>query len=108
VHLTDKYHVLGALAAQQLNLDQDNLTLIFERKNLIFIFNFHWANSIPDYRFKVPVEGTYKIILNSDDPQFGGFNRVDNAIEYPTAKLMGEHFLSVYIPNRTCLVLAKM
>ena len=107
VHLVTGHGVLDSPPAQQLNMDQDNLTLIFERKNLIFLFNFHWANSVPDYRFKVPSEGTYKIILNSDDSEFGGFNRVDNSIKYPTTKLLGEDFVSVYLPNRTCLVLGK-
>ncbi len=107
IHLAEKYQILNSSPAQQLNLDENNLTLIFERNNLIFIFNFHWANSIPDYRFRVPGEGTYEVILNSDNSEYGGFNRVDNSIEYSTAKLLGEHFLSVYIPNRVCLVLEK-
>ncbi len=108
IHLAEAHNILNSAPGQQLNADQENLTLIFERNNLIFLFNFHWANSIPDYRFKVPGEGTYKIVLNSDDHQFGGFGRVDNSIEYSSAKLFGEHFLSVYIPNRVCLVLEKM
>jgi len=108
IHLVEKHQVLDSLVAQQLNMDQDNLTLVFERRNLIFLFNFHWANSIPDYRFRVPEGGNYKIILNSDDSEFGGFNRVDSSIEYPTANLLGENFLSVYSPNRTCLVFEKV
>ncbi|MEQ9424560.1 MAG: alpha-amylase family glycosyl hydrolase [Cyclobacteriaceae bacterium] len=108
VQLAAKYELLDAPFAEALNHDQDNLTLIYERKNLIFIFNFHWANSIPDYRFRVPHAGTYKIILNSDEKQFCGFDRIDASLEYPTVKLLGEHFLSVYLPNRICLVMERV
>jgi len=107
VHLVEKYQVLSALPARLLNADQDNLTLIFERNNLIFLFNFHWANSISDYRFKVPQSGGYRVILNSDDDDFGGFKRIDTSVEHHTLSLLGEHFLSVYLPSRTCLVMEK-
>lgn len=108
VIMAKENQVISALPAQQLNVDQDNHTLIFERNNLIFCFNFSPTNSIPDYRFKVPKSGKYKIVLNSDKKEYGGFNRVDDGMTYPTVTLFGEHFLSVYMPNRTVLVLKKV
>ncbi len=101
-------HVLSSLPGQQLNMDMDNKTIIFERANLIFCINFHPTNSIPDYRFKVEKSGKYKVLLNSDHEKYGGFNRVDDVMSYPTVTLFGEHFLSVYLPNRTCLILKKL
>ncbi len=94
--------------AQQLNVDQDNHTLVFERNNLIFILNFSPGNAIPDYRFRVPAPGKYEIILNSDREEFGGFGRVDDGMSYPAVTLFGEHFLSVYLPNRVALVLKRI
>ena len=96
-----------SLPAQQLNMDGNNNTIIFERKNLIFLFNFHYQNSVPDYRFRVPQGGDYKIVLNSDRAEFGGFGRIDDKMTYPTVNLYGEHFLSVYLPARVCLVMKK-
>ena len=100
--------LVSALPAQQLNMDVDNKTIIFERNNLLFLFNFHPHNSIPDYRFKVPSGGQYKIILNSDSAQFGGQARIDDDMTYPSVKLFGECFLSVYLPSRVALVMEKV
>ncbi|CAN0588784.1 unnamed protein product [Laminaria digitata] len=101
-------HLLASDQAKQLNMDEDNQTIIFERHNLIFMFNFHHSNAIPDYRFRLDQKGEYEIILNSDSAKYGGFSRVDESMNYPTVTLFGEHFLSTYLPNRTCLVLRRV
>lgn len=108
VNLARAEKLMSSLPAQQLNMDETNHTLIFERDNLIFAFNFSPTNSVPDYRFKVPAAGKYKILLNSDASEYGGFNRIDDKMSYPTVTLFGEHFLSVYLPNRVVLVLKKV
>lgn len=107
VKMAHEYHLVSSAPAQQLNMDGDNKTIIFERDNLIFAFNFSPTNSIPDYRFRIPEAGKYKIILNSDAAEFGGHNRIDDKMTYPSVTLFGEHFLSVYLPNRVALVLKK-
>jgi 1,4-alpha-glucan branching enzyme len=91
-------------------MDGQNKVIVFERNNLIFIFNFHTYRSIFDYKFWVPEKGTYKIILNSDDAKFGGHGRIDTSIEYETTPAQDEKsgFLSLYLTNRTCLVLKKI
>ena len=101
-------NLLASNPAQQINMDQDNHTMVYERNNLIFALNFSPNNSIPDYRFKVPAKGDYKIILNTDKTKYGGFGRVDDGMTYPTVSLFGEHFLSVYLPSRVGLVLQKV
>ncbi len=108
IEVAKSNHLLASDQAKQLNMDEDNQTIIFERQNLIFMFNFHHSNAIPDYRFRLDQKGEYKIILNSDSAKYGGFNRVDEAMNYPTVTLFGEHFLSTYLPNRTCLVLKRV
>jgi len=108
IHFARAYKLLPSLPAQQINMDPENKTVIFERNNLIFLFNFHMSNSIPDYRFKVPSEGKYKIIINTDNGKFGGFDRVDEIMTYPAVCLFGDYFLSVYLPNRVAMVLEKV
>ncbi len=108
VQMANKEEIVGSLPAQQLNMDPDNKAIIFERNNLIFAFNFSPTNSVPDYRFRVPKAGKYKIILNSDKETFGGYARLDDQMSYPTVTLFGEHFLSVYLPSRVALVLKKV
>ncbi len=107
VKMARENDLVSALPAQQLNLDQTNHTIIFERNNLIFAFNFSPTNSVPDYRFRIPLEGEFRIILNSDRPEFGGFDRIDENISYPSVEILGEQFLSVYLPSRVALVLKK-
>jgi 1,4-alpha-glucan branching enzyme len=99
-----EYKILSASATRQINMDTANKVIIFEKNKLIFIFNFSPGNSIYGYKFRVPEEGTYRIILNSDKKEFGGFGRVDDAIDYPTDN---DQNLSVYLTNRTALVLMK-
>jgi 1,4-alpha-glucan branching enzyme len=102
-----KYKILESLPARQLNMDDINKAIIFERNNLIFLFNYHPTHSIPDYRFFAPQDGQYKVILNSDEAKYGGFDRVDMDMVYPVIKDEGYQKLSIYLPNRTALVLER-
>lgn len=66
------------------------------------------TESFVDYRVGVEVPGKYKVVLNSDDKQFGGHARVDNSGEYFTTPMEWngrKNWLQVYIPSRTVLVL---
>lgn len=96
--------IMSASSARQINMDPGNKVIIFEKNNLVFVFNFSSGHSIFGYRFWVPEPGNYRIVLNSDKGIFGGFDRVDDSIDYPTDD--NQH-LSVYLTNRTVLVLKK-
>jgi 1,4-alpha-glucan branching enzyme len=96
--------VLPSIGARQLNMDSINNVIIFERNNLIFIFNFSPNNSIFDYKFNAPEAGSYRIILNSDRKEFGGFDRIDDSISYPTDE---KGHLRIYLTNRTALVMKR-
>lgn len=104
IHVIRENEVLPSLGAKQINMDEMNKVMIFERNNLLFLFNFSPNNSIFDYKFKAPQEGTYRIILNSDKKEFGGFDRVDDSIDYPMDE---DGNLRVYLTNRTALVMKK-
>jgi len=108
VHLLSETNILSARPGQQLNMDTENKIIIFERNNILFLFNFNVSKSIADYSFNVPLPGKYKIVLNSDDPSFGGHGRVDDKAIYPTKETInGKHQLQIYLTNRTALVLKK-
>lgn len=104
VNVIKENKVLAADNAKQINMDSANKVIIFERNNLIFIFNFSIGSSIFGYKFWVPEKGTYSIILNSDKKEFGGFDRVDDSIDFPTDENQN---LSIYLTNRTALVMKK-
>jgi len=104
ISLIKEHHILGSASARQVHMDATNKVIIFERNNLIFIFNFSISNSIFGYKFWAPEKGSYKILLDSDRKEFGGFGRIDDTLEYPTDK---NQQVSVYLTNRTCLVMKK-
>jgi len=95
--------------AQQLHVDQSTQTLIFKKKDCIFIFNFSPTVSTSDYKFIVHDLGKYELALNSDDPQFGGFDRIQTK-EYFTIydEKTNLNYLSIYNVNRAAWVLKKV
>ena len=51
------------------------------------------------------------MVLNSDNPKFGGFNLIDESLEHFTLKEpidpSGKEWLKLYIPARSAFVLKK-
>jgi 1,4-alpha-glucan branching enzyme len=108
IRFAKEERVLQAFPARQLHMDIDNKIIVAERNNLIFVFDFHPSHSKEHYRFSVPQAGDYKIVLNSDSLRFGGFGRVDDQRLYPTLNEGGADQLSLYVTNRTALVLKRV
>ncbi len=100
--------IMTSLFANQLNMDDGNKTIVFERNHLIFVFNFDTHNSVPNYKFRVPTPGEYQLILNSDRLEFGGHGRIDDSARYFTVKEGNDHFLSIYNTNRTAQVFKRI
>jgi 1,4-alpha-glucan branching enzyme len=102
--------LLSTSFAEQINCDEANKCLIYQRAELIFLFNFHADGSIPGYEFVVPDEGRYKIILNTDHVNFGGQGRVNEDMLYSTRfdEETSTHRLSIYFTCRTAIVLEKV
>lgn len=61
--------------------------VVYERSNLLFIFNFHPTKSFTDYRVGVDEAGEYRIILTSDEKKFGGFGNVSLGSEFTTTPM---------------------
>jgi len=98
-----KTKVMKADPAWLLEADEDNKTIVFERNNMIFVFN--WGQkSIPDYKIKVKQTGDYKIIFSSDDKCFGGFENVDKTVTFPTETEGGDITMKVYNVARTAVI----
>ena len=86
-HLEEEYHWLSSPQAWVSLKHEGDKVIVFERAGLLFVFNFHPANSFADYRVGVDVAGEYKIVLSSDDKQFGGFDNVDVNAKFVTTPL---------------------
>ncbi len=84
--------------------------LAFSRGPYLFVFNFNPVQSFTDYGIATdPAE--YKIVLNSDNPLFEGFGRIDDKMDYPAEPLgkIGSGFqILLYLPSRVGLILKKI
>lgn len=91
--------------------DEDQV-LAFQRKDLIFVFNFNPKKSFTDYGFLV-TPGKYMAVLNTDSPLYGGNGLIDDTVEHftvadPLYAREKKEWLKIYIPARTAVVLKKM
>uniref|UniRef100_A0A672SZ93 1,4-alpha-glucan branching enzyme n=1 Tax=Sinocyclocheilus grahami TaxID=75366 RepID=A0A672SZ93_SINGR len=80
----DKYGWLAASPAYISVKHEGDKVIVFERANVIFIFNFHPTNSYSNYRVAAGPPGKYKIKLDSDGIQYGGHGRLDHNTEFFT------------------------
>lgn len=85
--------------------------IVFERGDLVFLFNFHPTNSYSDYKIGVNSPGEYKIVLDTDWKEFDGYERVDRNQKYytfPEPWNNRNNSMFVYVPSRVALVLAPV
>ncbi len=87
--------------------NNDGQVLVFQRRGLIYVFNFNPIRSFTDY--EIPGEPcSYQIVLNTDDIRFGGFGHINTNIDYHSIKRNENHLLRLYLPARTGFVLKKI
>ena len=108
--LVTVHHLFQEPYGNLLNMDEENKTVVFERKGLIFVFNFHIHQSIPHYSFQVPEPGDYRILLSTDSLEFGGLGRTDEEIIHTTLYDASHevHQLMIYNTNRSAMVFERI
>ena len=72
----------------------------------MFVFNFHFCNSLNNVLIPVHQPGEYTVVMSSDDEKYGGFGNVKMQT-YSTKMFDGKHYIELYIPARTCFVLKE-
>ena len=109
IKIMAEYRIMSSGYARQLNMDEANKCIIFERGGLLFLFNFHHQRSISDYSFIIPGDGRFQILLNSDSKLFGGHGRIDDHTVHNALfdKENNCYRLQVYLPCRSALILQK-
>lgn len=95
--------IMNAEPAWLMNADEEHKTIVFERNNLMFVFNWG-SESIPDYEINVKNTGDYEIIFSSDDKVFGGFENIDKKVVFPSEYRDGQVFMKIYNVSRTAVV----
>lgn len=95
--------IMNAEPAWLMNADEEKKIIVFERNNLIFVFN--WGNeSIPDYEINVKQTGDYEVVFTTDESDFGGYDNIDKATKFPTEQRGDKVFMKIYNVSRTAVV----
>lgn len=103
-----KNKILNAFPPQQLWVDDWHKIIVFERNQLIFIFNFHALLSPVNYAIPILQKGKYKLIFDSDLSEFGGFSRIESSTEFYAKNEANKIILRYYSPNRSVQVIQSI
>ena len=88
-----------------LNKEREQI-LVFYRHGLLFAFNFNPDQSMANILVPVHQPGEYKVVLSTDDEKYGGWDRIEH-MTYPTKMFDGKHYVELYLPARTAVVLKE-
>ena len=122
------YHYLGDFDQQMLRVlkmqkdfqktpvteiwhDDGDQVLAFQRGDLLFVFNFSYNRSYTGYGFRVR-QGSYSVLLNTDDVAFGGYGLNDDSVRHftnydPLLARDNKGWLKLYLPARSAVVLTR-
>ena len=89
---------------------EDDKIVVFEKGDLLFVFNFHPNKSFENYKIGTKWGTKHKIVLDSDEFRFFGKGRLDYGHDhfFPIIKEGWNNRpnqFNLYIPSRTCMVL---
>ena len=106
VRLMKKQKVLGA-KDNQLMLHNDNKLMLYQKGAGFFAYNFHPYRSYEGLFLPLP-EGTYQVVLSTDDPAYGGQGRISHQTYQTIKNTDGQVGIKVYLPSRTAAVFQKI
>ena len=87
--------------------DNGKKIIVFYRQGLMFAFNFNPTQSFTDVKVSLPHIADYEVVLNTDDPKYGGQGLIGN-VPYPAiVDEKGNSVISLYLPARSALVLKE-
>ena len=106
VRLTKENRIFDQRMADLLLMKAPEQTLAYYRHGLVFVFNFHFGNSLNNVLVPVRQPGEYTVVLSTDDEKYGGFGNVAKKT-YATKRFDGRDYIELYIPARTGFVLKE-
>lgn len=110
IHFINENKLLTIPSVDFVMENKPDKVLAYHRGLFLFVVNFNPNHSFTDYGIPLG-PGKYQIVLNTDSGHFGGHDRVDEDIPYytlPSGGLTSQHYLKLYLPARTALVLKKI
>ncbi|KAI3734510.1 hypothetical protein L6452_13980 [Arctium lappa] len=113
--LDEKFSFLTSAKQIVSSTDEDGKVIVFERGDLVFVFNFHPDNTYDGYKVGCDLPGKYRVALDSDAWEFGGHGRVGHDVDHFTSPegipgIPETNFnnrpnsFKVLSPPRTCVV----
>lgn len=113
--LDEKFSFLASTKQIVSSAKEDDKVIVFERGDLVFIFNFHSENTYDGYKVGCDLPGKYRVALDSDAWEFGGLGRVGHDVDHFTCPegvpgVPETNFnnrpnsFKVLTPPRTCVV----
>jgi 1,4-alpha-glucan branching enzyme len=111
IKLHTDYKILDDLMVNRIYDNNADKILAYMRGELLFVFNFNPNVSFTDYG--IPVTGKFRIVLDTDDSAFGGFDRIDRKTTYMSIRkgqrniINAPLYLYLYLPARTAIVFKK-
>ena len=109
IHLVRGVRNFQATLVEKLWDKDDDQVLAFKRGDLVFVFSFNPSQSFTGYGILAP-QGEYTHVMNSDQPEYGGYGNIDPSINHltqpdPLYTPHGLGWLKLYIPARSVQVL---
>jgi len=111
VRLHHDFKILDDLFVAKIYENDSDKVIAYSRGDLLFVFNFHPTRSFTDYG--IPIKGKFRIILDSDDPVYGGFDRINRTTIYMSTRkterptLDQPFYLYLYLPSRCAIVFKR-
>ncbi|PIA46827.1 hypothetical protein AQUCO_01500400v1 [Aquilegia coerulea] len=117
--LDDRFSFLSSTKQIVSSSNEEEKIIVFERGDLVFVFNFHPENSYDGYKIGCDLPGKYRVALDSDAWEFGGHGRVAHDVDHftspegipgvPETNFNGRpNSFKVLSPPRTCVVYYKV
>ncbi|KAG5613596.1 hypothetical protein H5410_024877 [Solanum commersonii] len=112
--LDEKFSFLASGKQIVSSMDDENKVVVFERGDLVFVFNFHPNNTYEGYKVGCDLPGKYRVALDSDAWEFGGHGRAGHDVDHftspegipgvPETNFNGRpNSFKVLSPARTCV-----
>ncbi|KAJ6736514.1 14-ALPHA-GLUCAN-BRANCHING ENZYME [Salix viminalis] len=117
--LDEKYSFLASTKQIVSSTNEEEKVIVFERGDLVFVFNFHPENTYDGYKVGCDLPGKYRVALDSDALEFGGHGRVGHDVDHFTSPegMPGvpetnfnnrPNSFKVLSPPRTCVVYCRV
>ncbi|OPX90211.1 MAG: 1,4-alpha-glucan branching enzyme GlgB [Pelotomaculum sp. PtaB.Bin104] len=111
IHLMNGEGLMGGGTPQKLWLDQNRKVVAYRKNHFVFLFNFHPTDSFEGFELPIHENGSFQVIMDTDEERFGGYARISHEVVYESGTLPGKPEYSgirIYSPSRTAMVLKKI